>query len=392
MDVTTLMRMPIASRTTFLENCAHKTGLQTAPGPRTEVEVLEPLVRMLLDKPVENPELLPRMLWAHYFKAPMLLMKLLRQFHPGLLDIDRPLRLLMLGSAPNDVLDEGRWFSLAWILSGLKHPPAIIAVGPGMDQPQEPSPYRHIVEVLPPSAEEFAGTLEDLAIQGGTCIDWDSSFDVVVMFHPGFFAHYEDWCEDHAFKDLATFSNVPIVGTSYDAADFEFDKHGLGAVARIVESGYWNSSAHVPPNAGDADYSDRFGTRLQWGGVLWAAHIDPDFKTETVTPSQASNMEWFQTWTNTMLSVGTRYGERMHWYYSCPMQFDALHEHLVITDWMRIHCRTGEVQVFDHRLPPGPVALELLATRSLTARLARLPSVMDEVWDQLQARGLALEA
>lgn len=391
MDVTTLMRMPIASRTTILENSAHKTGLQTAPGPRTEVEVLEPLVRRLLDEPVENPELLPRQLWAYAFKAPTLLLRLLRQFHPQLLQLDRPLRVLLVGASPHDVLDEGRWYGLTWLLNGFAHMPEIVAVGPELAKGLKSSGIADYVADVPVLLSVADTNMQEMGTPAGQCVDWDAHFDVAVMFHPGFVAHHTDWGTDAAFHDLAAFAEIPIVGTSFDATDFEFDKQGLAMFGRQVQGAFWNPAAHINPSVGTEAAQNPFGTRLQWGGVLWSSERDPAVRQNNTTTAQNRAMEWFRRWL-AILDGAPAYDALQFWEFTCPMQFDAVHEYLVVTDRLRIHCRTGEVEAFDHRLPPGPVALELLATPTLTARLARLPAVMEEVWGQLQARGLALEA
>ncbi|MGH8463067.1 MAG: hypothetical protein ACRER5_02905 [Pseudomonas sp.] len=396
MDVKSLMQLSVADRTTILEQLAGKQGLSPAPGMRTESEVLASALANYsagTSVTMHDAETLPRTLWAHYLKAPFLLIKLLELFHPHLLKLDRPLRVLYLGAGMDEVLDEGRWFSVAWALREIsKHPPQITAVGPELaNQGQwEASAWRYMVEQRPALADLLPGKLLEVLGTEDECANWEEYFDIVVMHHPGFVANMHDWWQDDAWMDLAGFADIPIIGTSFDAVDFEFDKHGLAASGRIVDQVLWNSAAHVNPGSADVG-TNRLETRLQWGGVLWSTTRDKQFVEGMESQRQHRAFDWFAQHHFPLLQSPHPLTKYLRCHYSCPMQFDDVHQHLLVTDDIRINRASGRIEAFGQTLEPGPVVLEVLATASLAGRLKLAPALIAEVGEKLDLNQVARE-
>lgn len=394
MDVPLLMKLSVHQRTRVLEQHAHRQGLRTAPGGRHEGEVLAAaLADVTLPPGMQHydAEILPKTLWAHYFKAPFALIKLLELFHPDLLKIDRPLRVLYLGAGRDEVLDEGRWFGLAWKYRDVsRHLPRITAVGPELANTQdwEPSPWAPMVQDLPALTTCLPGTFDQALGGQGGAVTWEERFDVVVMHHPGFVANAHDWWTDLSWGDLAVGSGVPIVGTSFDAVDFAFDRQGLAGSGRTINHAWWNPAAHVSPAHASPDFAV-LQTRIQWGGVLWSAQSDEEFARDGTSRGWRSAMEWFCTYQDPLILGQGPLTPYLRWYYTCPMQFDDVHQHLIVTDDIRICVRTGAIEAFGQVVAPGPVALEVLALARLEARLRRAPALIAEIGGQLDMAAAA---
>lgn len=391
-NLAALMQLPIAERTGFLESLAHLDGLRTAPGPRHEGEVLLDALSTLPDAPPpssEAAEILPKTLWGHYLKAPFALIKLLELFHPQLLGMERQLRVLYLGAGRDEVLDEGRWFSMAWMLRGIKGPPPdITAVGPELANAAswEPSPWRNMVERLPATATILPATLIQSLGVGDQCVDWERHFDIVVMHHPGFVALMNDWWLDEAWTDLAGFAEIPVVGTSFDATDFAFDTWGLAASGRIVDRAWWNPVAHVAPL--DAEQaSNGLGIRIQWGGVLWSTTRDPQFVEGARSRNQEAAFRWFEEHLHPLFIDQRGIAKLLRWYYSCPLQFDSTRQHLLVTDDIHIHVASGRIEAFGQQGRAGPAARAALSAQDLEARLKLAPALLAEIeaWLDLEA-------
>lgn len=382
MNIATLMSLSVAERTDVLEQLAHRQGLETAPGDRHEGEVLK---RALGKRVGYTADVITKTLWAHYLKAPFTLIKLLELFHPHLLGLDRPLRILYLGAGREEVLDGGRWYGLAWQIRNLGwHMPAITAVGPALANAAdwEASPWESMVDAYPALLHGLPGTLAQVLATEEACINWEENFDVVVMHHPGFVANLYDWWGDDAWMDLAGFAEVPIIGTSFDAVDAQFDKHGLAASGRIMDRIWWNPAAHVNPAHADRSQVQS-DTRLQWGGVLWSTKRDPQFVDGMSSRNQEDAARWFQRYHTGLFDNHQALVPFQHWYYTCPMQFDDVHQHLMVTDDIRIEVHGGKVEAFGQTIEPGPIALEVLAMTRLEQRLARAPALLEELGARL---------
>jgi len=383
-DVPELMAMPIAERTDVLERLAHHAGLETAPGERHEGQMLSRMLAGFKANPLGgmlDPEVLPLTLWAHYMKAPLTLIKLLKLFHPHLLRLPRPLRILYVGADQSEVLDEGRWLTMAWLLQNISpHAPYVTAVGPALANASEweRSPWRSMVAAAPQQMMLLPGTLEQALSTEDACVNWEEAFDVVVMHHPGFVANMHNWWQDAAWMDLAGFADIPIIGTSFDDTDLHFDTMGLAASGRIVDRVWWNPTAHIGPANQDHGHN-QLRTRLQWGGVLWSTRRDPQFVENQFSHNQDIAMDWFE-------SVYTRLHERggplaflVRWHYSCPMQFDTLRHHLLVSDDIRIEVATGRVHAFGQTAEAGPVTRSVLNLKCLEDRLYKAPEVLCEI-------------
>lgn len=386
MDVSKLMRLSIEQRTSFLERLAHLQELETAPGARHEGKLLAAMLAegKFSDATRFGFDELPTTLWAHYLKAPLALIKLLELFHPNLLRLDRPLRVLYLGAGQSEVLDEGRWLALAWKLRAVsRHLPDVTAIGPELAGAAdwEPSEWRSMVEPLPPVITMIPGTLKQALGPMAGPPDWDRLFDVVVMHQPGFVGHFMDWWEDVAWADLAAAAKVPIIGTSYDAVDLAFDEKGLAASGRVVDSVYWNPVAHIYPDSGVAGQNPH-QTRLQWGGVLWSTVPDAG-AAQGFTWHQRSALDWFKEHLLGLLQDGPGLTGLQRWHRTCPMQLDDVHQYLMVSDDIRIDTRTGQVEAFGQRVAPGPVALEVLAEPGWEQRFRRTKDLLVELEGQL---------
>ena len=391
MDMSELMKLPIEGRTDVLERFAARQGLKTAPGVRIETDLLMSALWKFDDQARGDAEAMPRSLWAHYLKAPLLLVRLLELFQPHLLKLDRPLRVLYVGAGHEEVLDGGRWHGLLWAFKRLsRHLPEITAVGPALGKPHEASDWAEVVEAVPQLADLLPGTLEQTLSVPEGCINWEEHFDVVVMHHPGFVGHVFDWMHDQAWADLAGYADIPIIGTSFDAVDFEFDKRGLATSGRIVDQVFWNPAAHVNPAFEDPAHN-RLRTRVQWGGVLWSTQRDPGVSETSESLNQRVAREWFDNYHFHI--VGDRFpiSPLLRWHFSCPMQFDDVHQHLLVSDDIRVNCSTGEVDAFGQRFAPGPKTLEALAAQDLNARLKLTPEVIVEISDRLDPAAAASE-
>ena len=108
MDMSELMKLSIEDRTDVLERFAARQGLKTAPGVRIETDLLMSALWKFDDQARGDAEAMPRSLWAHYLKAPLLLVRLLELFQPHLLKLDRPLRVLYVGAGHEEVLGTAR--------------------------------------------------------------------------------------------------------------------------------------------------------------------------------------------------------------------------------------------------------------------------------------------
>ena len=385
MRVCDLMKLSAAKRTDWLESLAHKEGLRTAPGPRCEGRVLHAALSSTdigIPGTMHGPDILPMTLWAHYLRAPFLLLRQLELFQPALLNVDRPLRVLMLGADSSEVLDEGRWYALAWRMRYPDQPPPqIIAVGPSLSRQAQwgPSQWAHMVERLAPTLEMLPGALSQYFIDGDDCVDWDCSFDVAVMNHPGFVAYHHAWWEDDAWLDLAGFSEIPLVGASFDATDLAYDRHGLAASGRQLDEAWWNPTAHIQPAYADPEFNG-VPTRLQWGAVLWSASRNPGMVEGKPEPESQRAVDWFARWHYPLVMTPQGLSGYFMYFYSCPMQLDALHQKLMISDDIMVDIRTGHVSVFSQEISPGPRTLELLSATTLERRLELGPAVLEEIW------------
>lgn len=387
MDLKTLMGLSVAARTDFLERVAAKQGLTTAPGIRTESEVLRAIMGPASrHAPGNDDDYHTKTLFAHYFKAPLLLARLLQLFHPHLLEPrQRRLRVLYLGAGRDETLDEGRWFRVVWEHLGLGHQELdITAVGPELERRHEwePSAFRDMVSDVPPTLSEYLGTLEESFAPAGRCPDWERRFDVVVMHHPGFVAHVYDWLEDEAWQDMAGFADIPIVGTSFDATDFAFDRNGLAVSGRLVDRVFWNSAAHVAPGQ---EIENARATRLQWGGVLWSTKRDPNTREHAVSPDQEAAVQWLNR--NGLVGlIGDPRArlampllDHLYWLYTCPMQFDDIMHSLHVTDDIRIDLSTGTVTAFGHVIPGTELTRRITRESSLEQRLSLLRPLLGEI-------------
>lgn len=394
MDLKTLMTMSVAARTDYLEKVAIAQGLTTAPGVRTESEILGALLPPAPPQIHGDPrDFHTRTLFAHYFKAPLLLARLLQLFHPHLLGPrQRRLRVLYVGAARDETLDEGRWFPVVWDALGIRHQQIeLTAVGPelAMRHTWEPSPLKDLVCEVPPTLTEYVGTLEDALAPAGRAPDWEVYFDIVVMHHPGFVAHAYDWLHDEAWQDLAGFAGVPIVGTSFDATDFAFDRNGLALSGRLVDRVFWNSAAHVAPGQ---EIENARATRLQWGGVVWSTILDPDVREDGVSPHQELATQWFARnglaglIGNQMSRQSTPLLGHLYWYYTCPMQFDDMLQSVHVTDDIRIEAGTGNVTAFGQVVPGTDLSLRITQTPLLEERLALMIPLLTEIRPHLNWR------
>lgn len=388
MNAKKLMHMGVSERTDYLEKRAHAEGLKTAPNGRLESEIL---AKMMSPFPGADPDMLTKTVWAFYFKAPILLYRMLMHFHPHLLQkSQKTLRVLYLGAGKDEACDQGRWYSLAWRSLGLTHQQLeITAVGPELafEHTWETSEATNMVRFERPVMLNLPGTLEDaFPTSDDEVIDWDKSFDVAVMHHPGFVANIPTWGEDDAFIDLSHLSRIPIVGTSYDAVDFAYDKQGLAYLGRTVESVYWNSAAHIYPAIDQHPYQ----TRYQWGAVMWSARQDPDnelyIEQERYTPLQQSAIEW-QRFNHPLSMVDSSFHQYMYFHYICPMQLDAFHQFVYATEDILINCATGKVRAFGMNVPQTSTSMFIgFHSTTLEERLFLFPSFMRELFQVLDIK------
>ncbi len=387
MDLDQLMSLPVAQRTDFLEGIAHTHGLLTAPGVRTESDVLSSI---LSSESALDGEQATRTQFAMYLKAPLTLIRLLQTFHPELVVASpEPLRILMLGATQDEVWDQGRWYSYAWELLGL---PArklrITAVGPGLRGlfHETRSEAHDVVASLHPAVRLAHGRLEGLLdSETNKLPDWMFDIDVCVMHHPGFVSHLADWVSDRAWFDLASFTQVPIIGTSFDVVDFEYDRHGVEIFGRTIDKVFWNPAAHVLPVN---DSICPHWTRLQWGGVLWSTKPKPieQIRTLGITAEQQAATAWMSRHSAVGLEsmdFNRKLNEHLRWFYTCPMQFDDLREGLWVTDDIRIDRADGRVRAFDIELPATDLTRRLVSTESLEARLEVMRPLLDELAPRL---------
>lgn len=383
MTLEELRALSVSERTDYLEQLAHRQGLHTAPGPRLESELLSSMIEKV-QPGLWDADTCTRTLWAYYFKAPILLARLLQLFHPHLLEPGHgPLRVLYLGADQTEVMDDGRWFPLAWRLMGLPYEGLeITAVGPGLAEKEgwQESEWKDRVERLPAVTDSCPGRLEDACTTFEMSFGWERLFDIVVMHHPGFVANSREWTDDLAWADLAGFADLPIIGTSFDDTDLPFDRVGLAMSGRIIDQVYWNPMGHVSPG-GDAQ--DEFGTRLRWGNVLWSTCKDPNVREDGISPSQRKAMEWIRKYHVTLFSNPTPLQAWTVWLYTCPMQFDDLHRWVCVTDDIRITCNTGCVTAYGVELEATELTRRVVETSSLDQRLSIYPELMKELGGRL---------
>lgn len=380
MDLDQLMAVPVAQRTAFLEGVAHAHGLRTAPGARTDLDGEEAM----------------RTRFAMYLKAPLTLIRLLQTFHAELVVASpEPLRILMLGAAQDEVWDQGRWYAYAWQLLGL---PArkleILAVGPdlqGLVYDAHSEAHKEVAN-LEPAVRVMPARVEVLLdSETNKLPDWMFDIDVCVMHHPGFVSNLADWVSDRAWFDLASFTQVPIIGTSYDVADFEYDRHGVEIFGRTIDKVFWNPAAHVlPVNNSTCPH----WTRLQWGGVLWSTSPKPieQIRTLGITAGQQAATAWMSR--NSAVGLGAmdfhpNLNEHLRWFYTCPMQFDDLREGLWVTDDIRIERASGRVRAFDIELPATDLTRRLVSEENLEARIEVLRPLLDELAPRLDQMRIA---
>lgn len=379
MDFHSLMTLPIDQRTDFLEERAHRQGLKTAPGARHEGQVLSGILEQAAIRQDLGEEQLPRSLWSFYLKAPLALIRMLELFHPELLKLDRPLQILYLGAGRDECVDEGRWLSVAWKFQGIQAPPPqVVAVGPELvDEARWPrSQWRDLLKDVPEASTRLAGRLEDHMVKDGRCIAWDEYFDIAVMHHPRFANTLESWFMDAAWRDLAGGGALPIIGTSHDPTDFQFDRQGMAACGRSIDQAWWNPTAHIAPV--DGKHAGTWATRLQWGAVLWSSRR-PGAGVRDAEARQKAALEWFETHLPPLILEQRPLTQLLRWHTCCPMQFDLGHEHLIVADDLRINVRTGVVEAFGQTLEPGPVAMQVLGRARAEDRLALGPDLLDEI-------------
>lgn len=380
MNTQQLLQMPVAQRTDYLETVAHAQGLKTAPlGGRNESDILANILSGIVDA---DPDLLTKSLWAHYFKAPILLYRMILHFHPHLLNISH-LRVLYIGADKDEVFDEGRWFSLAWRLLGLSHQKLEIdAVGPDLahEDDWEESPWAYMVASETPVTILYPETLEETFVLENKVINWENEFNLVVMHHPGFVTNWNGWAHDAAFADLAGFANIPIVGTSYDPTDYAFDRHGLAVLGRVVDGVYWNSAAHLNPG----EIYHNYQSRHFFGQVMWTARLDPVTIENDITPTQLEALHWMETY-HPFNTPDLIRENPLFWQYTCPMQFDDLHQSVYVTDDIRIDCATGKITLFDVDIHPNQFSTKIANSPVLEDRLSLLKPFIHHIQSQLKA-------
>lgn len=394
MQLNELLSMSVSDRTDYLERLlAAPYELETAPGIKTESDLLESLLGKLSKYPGMDGDTLTKSLWARYFKAPLLLLKMLQVFHPRLLETGKQLRVLYLGAGHDEFPDQGRWHALVWLMAtgrpitDLK----IVAVGPALSTSHtwEASPvvWSDMVAHLPPFVGFLPGTLQEAMSTNGMAVDWEDHFDVVVMHHPGFVANFLSWSQDEAWADLAGFAKIPVIGTSFDPVDLAFDRKGLAVCGRIIDRVYWNSSAHVAPFD---NFDTHLGTRIQWGGVMWSTVLDDQTGENMISNSQQQAINWQEEMhIPLIMNRTTDLHQYLRWLYTCPMQFDDIHEHLYLSDDIRIRRNDACIEAFGQIRPATDLSRRLIETTILEDRLRLVPKLSEELSTQLDMQAVA---
>ena len=369
-------------RTAVLGQIAHAEGLVAAPGAAsTEAESLR---RLLVKAPrLSAPfpgDMISVSYLANVLKAPRLLMQLLKLFEPALLQSSsEPLRVLYLGASKHEVFDQGRWFHLAFMLAGIRRRIEITAVGPEIVADPEalpPTPDAFMVEDIPPAVVAYAPmSLAEAVGVGAVYPDWDRNFDVAVMHHPGFIGHFMDWEYDDAWNDLVSFAKIPILGTSFDAADLMVDSLGLAIYGRPIVRSWWNPEAHFNPNQAQ----DHFGTRLLWGGVLWSTGLHPDNTEDDISQFQLQAISENRDFWELTASAFRALKASVSCQRVIPMQRSDIGDKVWVADQIWMDVATGDVDAFGRRLPATPLTRRVCSIPTCRGRLVFCKELLLEI-------------
>jgi hypothetical protein len=185
--------------------------------------------------------------------APLAVSTFILRYTPQLCNIEQ-INILIIGAEWYDALDNGRWYQLISDFCGSSFKVEATLVGPDLfresDRQTRLSP---MVSTLYPEAVIIKSRLEDAKIEL-------SSFDLFVLFQPGFESHPREWMK--GVLPLIAKTGKPIMATSFNRDEYAMDVKCLEASGYSVEA-----EPHESPfflhQQGDVN-----GV-LQWGRVLY---------------------------------------------------------------------------------------------------------------------------
>lgn len=204
--------------------------------------------------------------------APIAISQYLLHLAPGLCSLDT-LHILVVGCEWFDAVDDGRWYQVIPDLCEKSFRVEATLIGPDiLQESQLVTRLNKAASLRYAPATIHRGRLEELNLDL-------SSFDLIVLFQPGFDFHHQEWMNG-AFKTLVA-AGKPIMATSWHKDEFAVDKKFLTAYGYKIGESIDNPLFHQ-----DDDNTEKF---MQWGRYIWQIipELPPaDFKVDAAALDQ----------------------------------------------------------------------------------------------------------
>ena len=203
--------------------------------------------------------------------APAAVALWLRRVMPELLRRDA-MKVLVVGAASVDAVDEGRWYGAIAALTGYDLRVSATLVGDELD-----SAFRSPLAACAPQCET---RLERIALKAFLDTHPGPVADVAVIFHPGFQKN-QGWLRDGSLLDLMN-RGVPVVIASFEEDEFEMDSW-------VAEAYGYSASAEPLLNPCFLDVGTAEGP-VHWGRALWQLS-PPTADADVFRPERLAELE-----------------------------------------------------------------------------------------------------